>query len=123
MRRIMELQNLSQKDLANAIGVSEGQISRWLSDTNTLPRVTAMGFQAALGVRWEWLMLGQEPTMLPKAESLSVDERKLLAIFNMAPIEYRDHIIKSFQANVRLVLSTAPKQHKDVEEWKKKRKS
>lgn len=119
----MELQNLSQKDLANAIGVSEGQISRWLSDTNTLPRVTAMGFQAALGVRWEWLMLGQEPTMLPKAESLSVDERKLLAIFNMAPIEYRDHIIKSFQANVRLVLSTAPKQHKDVEEWKKKRKS
>ncbi len=122
LRRVMKSLDLSQRDLANAIGVSEGQMSRWIKGINKMPRATAMGLQAAYAVRWEWLLNGEGAEFLPKSHSLTAKEKKLLAIFHTVPLEYQDYLIDSFRKNSRMVQSLGQKVHSTVEEWKGRKK-
>lgn len=56
--QILEHFGLSQNALARALGVSQSNVHAWLNGGN-MPQTTAMAFQVALGVRWQWVLKGE----------------------------------------------------------------
>lgn len=66
LRKIMEHFALPQRGLAALIGVNPSQVSFWLNDKSSMPQSTAMAFQAALGIRWQWLLHGEGEMLMAK---------------------------------------------------------
>lgn len=50
--------------------MNNSQVSSWMSGRSKMPQATAMAFQAALGVRWEWLLHGKGKMLLETPEHL-----------------------------------------------------
>lgn len=84
---------LTMQKLASVIGVSQAQISQWETGKNTMPQATAMAFQAALGVRWQWLLHGEGQMLLDDMGTLSENEVRLLTVFRQCDAEARADIM------------------------------
>lgn len=93
VREVIAHFSLTQSKLAEIIGVSHPQISHWLSGKNSMPQSTAMAFQAALGVRWQWLLEGTGEMLLKERPRLSDQERDLLDAFNQLPKDRQDFLV------------------------------
>lgn len=66
----MKRLDLNQTELAKRLQVSQGTVSAWVNRSGEPQPRTAAALAALLGVRKEWLMLGQEPR-LPLARPIS----------------------------------------------------
>ena len=65
-----------------------------------MPQSTAMAFQAALGVRWQWLLTGEGAMLLKDRPKLSDQEAELLDAFNKLPQNRKEFIVGFTQAAV-----------------------
>jgi hypothetical protein len=52
-----------------------------------------MAFQCALGVRWQWLLHGEEPMMLDLTGPCSEFEVRLLSLFRMMDITAKQDLL------------------------------
>lgn len=59
-----------------------------------MPQSTAMAFQAALGVRWEWLLNGEGEMLLDDMGKLSPDEVRLVTLFRQCDMSARKDILE-----------------------------
>ena len=78
LKEIMHTFGLNQAGMAGVIGVTAAQMSRWILGQNEMPQPTAMAFQAALGIRWQWLLNGEGEMLLAKRETVTDNEKILL---------------------------------------------
>ena len=98
IREVLSHFAVTQSKLAEIIGVSHPQVSHWLSGKNTMPQSTAMAIQAALGVRWQWLLNGDGEMTLSERPHLTDQERDLLDAFHRLPDKRREFIVGFTQA-------------------------
>ncbi|GAB4422233.1 MAG: hypothetical protein OHK0011_00870 [Turneriella sp.] len=75
----MEAFNLNQVQLGETIGIKHAAISHWISGRTEMPRSTAMAFQAALGIRWQWLLNGEGDMLLSEVVAHMPEDLKELA--------------------------------------------
>ena len=75
--KIMEAFGLGQAALAEKIGATQASLSMYAGGHRNMPQSTAMAFQAALGVRWQWLLNGEGEMLLSKADHLPDDLKEL----------------------------------------------
>jgi len=68
-------------------------VIKWLAGETAMPQSTAMAFQAALGVRWEWLLHGTGKMLLDDMGKLTPEEVRLLNIYRHSDLEAREEII------------------------------
>jgi len=59
-----------------------------------MPQSTAMAFQAALGVRWQWLLNGEGEMLLDDMGKLSPQEVRLVELFRQGDMQARDEILQ-----------------------------
>lgn len=83
---LLEKFDLTHTEFAGLVGMNNSQVSSWMTGRSALPQSTAMAFQAALGVRWQWLLLGEEPMMLEITGTRCEYEVRLLSLFRMMDI-------------------------------------
>ena len=83
---MLDFFSMTQAELGATIGMHNSQISSWIKGRSAMPQHTAMAFQAALGVRWQWLLLGEEPMMMQITGPSSEIEVRLLSLFRMMDI-------------------------------------
>jgi transcriptional regulator with XRE-family HTH domain len=57
--------DLSIRDVAEALGVAPSVVSNWETGVSSIRKPNALAIQTVYGVRWQWLMLGEEPMMAP----------------------------------------------------------
>lgn len=69
------------------------QVSSWVNGRYAMPRATAMAFQAALGVRWQWLLHGEGQMFLDDMGKLSADEVRLIKVYRLSDIAARKEIL------------------------------
>lgn len=91
---------LSMRALADTIGVSQAQVSMWESGKNAIPRPTALAFQAALGIRWEWLLNGEGEMLLDDMGKLSPQEVRLVELFRQGDMQARDEILEQAEFQI-----------------------
>jgi transcriptional regulator with XRE-family HTH domain len=94
LRLILDHFSLTQSGLAERIGMTHSIISQWLNESKAMPQSTAMAFQTALGVRWQWLLTGDGEMLLPDIGKLSEEEVRLLSAFRQSDIEARAAILE-----------------------------
>lgn len=58
-----------------------------------MPQSTAMAFQAAYGVRWQWLLNGEGEMLLTARPNLSDQEKELLDAFNRMGTQSKEHLV------------------------------
>lgn len=94
---------MSQKELAQRLGIRRASVTQWESPGGTLPS-TANLLQTAveLGVPFEWLATGRGQMRLDATEGLafsadciarSFDEERLLALFRGLNIRQRESLV------------------------------
>jgi transcriptional regulator with XRE-family HTH domain len=93
LRAILSHFGLTQSQAGELLGFRHSIISNWLAGKNEMPQSTAMAFQAALGVRWEWLLHGTGKMLLDDMGKLSPEEVRLLTVFRHSDLEAREEII------------------------------
>ncbi len=81
IKEIRKKLNLSQKDLAEKIGVDQARVSRWEKD-KSLPSSGSLTEISRLGVNINWLLTGEGQMMhefpiLQEKESSFSDEQRL----------------------------------------------
>jgi transcriptional regulator with XRE-family HTH domain len=82
---------LTKKGLADLIGLSHSNVHAWLNGGN-MPRSTAMAFQAALGVRWQWLLTG-EGDMMVDTPPMPEDLKELAALWPRLTERERQYVL------------------------------
>lgn len=75
--KILSTFNMTQGQLAACVGLRQTAVSRYITGETEIPQSTAMAFQAALGVRWQWTLKGEGEMRLSKAEYLPDDLKEL----------------------------------------------
>jgi hypothetical protein len=65
-----------------------------MSGKNAMAQQSAMAFQTALGIRWQWLLTGHGEMLLPDLGKLSEEEVRLLSAFRQSDIEARAAILE-----------------------------
>lgn len=93
IRAVLKHFDLKQTGLSSLVGMKHTVVIKWLSGETAMPQSTAMAFQAALGVRWEWLLHGQGRMMLDDMGKLSTDEVRLLQVFRHSDMTARKEIL------------------------------
>lgn len=93
LRKIIEHFGLSQRGLAGAIGVNPSQVSFWLSGESSMPQSTAMAFEAAFGVRWQWLLNGEGEMLLAKSGHLTDDQKTMVDLMSALTPDQRMRLI------------------------------
>lgn len=83
---------ITQTQFAAAVGMKHTAVINWLNGA-PMPRATAMAFQAALGVRWQWLLHGEGQMLLDDMGTLSENEVRLLTVFRQCDAEARADIM------------------------------
>ncbi len=81
IRALREQRGIKAKELAEAIGASQGNISDWENDKkkSTPTAKSLIAIASFFDVSLDWLMTGEEYSI--KQESLSSDENELLQLF------------------------------------------
>ena len=74
-----------------------------------MPQSTAMAFQAALGVRWEWLLNGDGEMLLDDMGKLSPEEVRLVKLFRQSDIQARRDIIDQAEFQLGRAMRRADK--------------
>ncbi len=65
-----------------------------------MPQTTAMAFQAALGVRWQWLLHGEGEMLLDDMGKLSPQEVRLVELFRQGDMHAREEILNQAEFQV-----------------------
>lgn len=68
----------NQSKLARRLGVSRSAVSQWLSGQTEPSATNALLLARMAGVRPEWLVLGEEPQLVPE-----IDPRLLIKLLNI----------------------------------------
>lgn len=85
---------LNQAQTAALFGMRQTIVSRWLTGVAEMPQSTAMAFQAALGVRWQWLLNGEGSMLLDEVVAhLPVDLKELADIWPRLSVEDRQYVL------------------------------
>lgn len=92
--------NLNQAGVAEIVGMRHTIVSRWLSGETQMPQSTAMAFQAALGVRWQWLLNGEGEMLLSKAEHLPDGLKELADLWPKLSEGDRQYILGAAEGRV-----------------------
>jgi transcriptional regulator with XRE-family HTH domain len=82
---------LSQNALARLLGVSQSNVHAWLNGGN-MPQTTAMAFQTALGVRWQWVLSG-EGEMRADGYSVPEDMKELVDLWPRLTDKQRQYLL------------------------------
>jgi transcriptional regulator with XRE-family HTH domain len=107
VRSLLKLRRLSQSELAEALGTTQPQISRWL-EGNSPPRWDYLLKMArALGVTADYL-IDQEQEELPRPPGLTEDERFLLQLYHDLGLS-REDAVRGLAAAARSVPFDAPR--------------
>lgn len=94
LRSIMSSFDLNQARLAELLGMKQAAVSRWLSGDADMPQSTAMAIQAALGVRWQWLLNGTGSIYLEQVtKSLPFEIHRIADIFSQISSSDRAKIL------------------------------
>lgn len=81
-KRIMVLLahfGLKQAELAEKIGATRTSLALYAGGQRNMPQSTAMAFQAALGIRWQWLLNGEGDMLLSEVVAHMPEDLKELA--------------------------------------------
>lgn len=70
---------INQAKISEILGVSPGQISRWINGVDSMPQPTAMAIGAALGIRWQWLLHGEGAMLLDSVTAHMPEDLKKIA--------------------------------------------
>src|SRR4051794_9479897 len=106
VRSLPKACRLSQSDLADALGTSQPQVSRWL-DAGTPPRWDYLLKMArTLGVPADYL-IDAEQDEPPRPRGLSDDERYLLQLYRDLRLS-RDEAARGLAAMARAALTPDP---------------
>ena len=70
---------LTQRELAERIGVTQSQVSSWISGRSEMPQSTAMAIGLALGIRWQWLLTSEGEMLRGEVTAHFPDDLKELA--------------------------------------------
>jgi transcriptional regulator with XRE-family HTH domain len=106
VRSLLKACRLSQSDLADALGTSQPQVSRWL-DAGTPPRWDYLLKMArTLGVPADYL-IDAEQDEPPRPPGLSDDERYLLQLYRDLRLS-RDEAARGLAAMARAALNPDP---------------
>src|SRR5689334_7461686 len=92
IKAIISAFGLTQAALGKLLGLSQSNVSAWISGGG-MPQSTAMAFQAALGVRWQWLLNGEGEMFLADRPKLSDQERDLLDALQRLPNKRSEFIV------------------------------
>lgn len=90
---------LTQKKMADMVGMSQSNVHAWLNG-GAMPQATAMAFQAALGVRWQWLLNGEGEMLLTKADHLPDDLKELADLWPKLSEGDRQYILGAAEGRV-----------------------
>lgn len=61
IKGLREFLDLSTRAMAEALGVASSVVTNWELGTSAVRKPNALALQALYGVRWEWVMTGDEP--------------------------------------------------------------
>jgi|JI10StandDraft_1071094.scaffolds.fasta_scaffold11374_6 transcriptional regulator with XRE-family HTH domain len=105
LTKILQDRDMTQNQLAKAIGVTQGQISRWLRGRNAIPQATAMAIETIVGARWQWLLNGSRPQYvdLDTAAEYAVSEFRNILL--TLPEAQWSRIVASVRAMAELINS------------------
>jgi transcriptional regulator with XRE-family HTH domain len=81
-KRIMAVMahfGLKQASLAATIGLAQSAISMYASGQREMSQQVAMAFQAALGIRWQWLLYGEGSMLLDSVTAHMPEDLKQIA--------------------------------------------
>jgi transcriptional regulator with XRE-family HTH domain len=105
LAEVLQDRDMTQNQLATAIGVTQGQISRWLSGRNSIPQVTAMAMQTVLGVRWQWIMNGSLPEYVDLDTAAEYAVSEFRNILRTLPEAQWSRIVANVRAMAELINS------------------
>lgn len=107
VRSLLKLRRLSQSELAEALGTTQPQISRWL-EGNTPPRWDyLLKMSRALGVTADYL-IDPEQEELPRPLGLTEDERFVLQLYHDLGLS-REEAVRGLAAVARSAPAEAPR--------------
>ncbi len=95
-KRIMELmkhKGFTQQTLADKIGLARSALSLYAGGHREMSQQVAMAFQAALGIRWQWLLHGEGDMMLPPTVDLPQDEADALKLYRTLDKSRREELL------------------------------
>lgn len=85
---------LTQVQMGNLIGIRHAAVSHWLTGRSEMPQSTAMAYQSALGIRWQWLLHGEGAMLLEAVTQHFPDDLKELAeLWPRLSVEDRQYVL------------------------------
>jgi len=100
LRLILERFSVTQAAFGGLIGMKHSIVSSWLAGKKSMPQSTAMAIQAALGVRWQWLLNGEGEMLLEDLGQLSPEETELIKTYRKCDQDARKEILDQATFNL-----------------------
>ena len=88
----MDRFGFTQAQLAALIGGRQSTVGNWMNGAAEMPQSTAMAFQTALGIRWQWILTG-EGALEAESPYIPEDLKELATLWPRLTEKQRQHIL------------------------------